>query len=85
MSSRRSLTAAQKRDAIMQCDHISKALRELAMGTLNRRAKISDTGHALRLANSIERLRDRIWKYPVTRDLPGTALAQHRARMTDRN
>ncbi len=64
---RKTLTANQKRDALMQCDHISRALRSLAMETLNRHAKISDTDHALRLAGSVERLRDRIWRYPAER------------------
>ncbi|NMQ20985.1 hypothetical protein E4P82_18400 [Candidatus Competibacter phosphatis] len=64
---RKTLTANQKRDALMQCDHISRALRSLAMETLNRHAKISDTDHALRLAASVERLKGRIWKYPAER------------------
>ncbi len=64
---RRTLTANQKRDALMQCDHISRALRSLAMETLNRHAKISDTDCVLRMAASVERLRDRIWKYPAER------------------
>ena len=76
MSRRRSLTAAQKRSAIMQCDHISRALRELAMETLNRHARISDTDCALRLAASVERPRDRIWRYPAERRM--TPAARHR-------
>ena len=81
MSRRRHLTGAQKRDALMQCDHISKALRSLAMETLNRHARISDVDCALRLAASVDRLRDRIWKSPIDRrDLPGTEQAQRRAR-----
>ena len=67
MSRRRRLTTTQKRDAIMRCDDISAALKSLAMETLNRHAKISDTDHALRLAESVERLRDRIWRYPAER------------------
>lgn len=67
MSRRRTLTAAQKRSALVQIDRISAALKALAMETLNRHAKISDTDHALRLAGSVERLRDRIWKYPAER------------------
>lgn len=80
MSRRRRLTTTQKRDAIMRCDDIAAALRELAMSVMNRHAKISDTDCALRLAASVERLRDRVWRYPVTRDLPGTEQAQRRAR-----
>lgn len=76
MSRRRSLTAAQKRDALLQCDHISRALRSLAMETLNRHARISDTDCALRLAASVERLRDRIWRYPAERRM--TPAARHR-------
>lgn len=73
MSRRRSLTAAQKRDAIMQCDRISRQLRELAMETLNGHARISDTDCALRLAASVERLRDRIWRYPAERRMTPAA------------
>ena len=81
MSRRRRLTTTQKRDAIMRCDDIAAALRELAMSVMNRHAKISDTDCALRLAGSVERLRDRIWKYPIDRrDLPSAEQAQRRAR-----
>lgn len=80
MTRRRTLTVNQKRDALMQCDHISRALRSLAMETLNRHAKIADTDHALRLAASVERLRDRIWRYQVTRDLASAEPATKRAR-----
>ena len=67
MSRRRRLTTTQKRDAIMRCDDISAALRSLAMETLNGHARIADVEHALRLAASVDRLRDRIWRYPAER------------------
>ena len=80
---RKTLTANQKRDALMQCDHISRALRSLAMATLNRHAKISDTDCVLRMAASVERLRDRIWKYPAERRKAEAEANRKRAEAAD--
>lgn len=77
---RRHLSANRKKSALLRLDDISAALRSLAMETLNRHAKIADTDHALRLAASVERLRDRIWRYQVTRDLASAEPATKRAR-----
>ena len=82
---RRILTADQKKSALVQIDRISAALKSLAMDVLNKNARIQDVDHALRLAASVERLRDKIWKYPVTRDLPSAKPPQRRARIIDRN
>lgn len=79
MTRRRTLTAAQKRDALLQIDRISSALKSLAMGTLNHHARIADVDHALRLAASIERLRDRIWRYPAERRKAEEAANRRRA------
>lgn len=64
---RRTLDLNRKRSALLRCDDISAALKSLAMEVMNRHARISDVDHALRLAGSVERLRDRIWRYPAER------------------
>lgn len=65
---RRTLDLNRKRSALLRCDDISAALKSLAMETLNGHARISDVEHALRLAESTQRLRRNIADYPVVHD-----------------
>lgn len=76
---RRTLDLNRKRSALLRLDDISAALKSLAMEVMNRHARISDVDHALRLAGSVERLRDRIWRYPAERRKAEEAANRKRA------